>query len=300
MDKRCRGVSLYLKNELIEKNGSHFLSLLRPGAAQKFFLLFLTVIYVEGCGSPRFVINPNRDPPARIAVVGFKLTSRIKRLSTIQTAQLKLSEEEEPLLLEKALHEIEEEAMLLMAAHLGETGAFQVFIVPPDSDEGRKLKLLPGGKPSVEQREALKKDLNVDAVIYGKIPEYGKVRLLYSFLGIGLDTAAETVVLGVATHWNPAILWANIGFELLTSTPIWFGGTYLFGWAFRPVTVEAWLVRTDPEGTLLWEGEEDKLVSRKILRKFPEEERKLKQRQLRSSLEAAIQKLAKGIAKKSN
>lgn len=287
------------KNEFTEKNCSPFLSLLCPGNGSKIFLLFLTVIYVEGCGSPRFVINPNRDAPARIAVVGFKLTPRIKHLSTIQTVQTKPSEEEEPLLLEKARRGIEEEATLLMAAHLGETGAFQVFVIPPDSDEGRKLQLLPGEKPSVEQREVLKKDLDIDAVLDGKIPEYGKVRLLYSFLGIGLDTAAETVVLGVATHWNPTLIWANVGFELLTSTPIWFGGAYLFGWAFRPVTVEAWLIRTDPEGTLLWKGEEDKLVSRKILRKFPEEERKLKQRQLRSSIEAAIQQLAKEIAKKS-
>lgn len=49
---------------------------------------------------------------------------------------------------------------------------------------------------------------------------------------------------GTRDSWNPAAIMANVGFELLTSTPVWFGGAYVFGWAFLPVRVEASL--TDP------------------------------------------------------
>jgi hypothetical protein len=58
------------------------------------------------------------------------------------------------------------------------------------------------------------------------------------------DMTAESIALGLATAWNPIAIGANLGFELLTSTPLWFGGGYVFGVALRPVRVEA---RLKPE-----------------------------------------------------
>ncbi len=49
------------------------------------------------------------------------------------------------------------------------------------------------------------------------------------------DISWETAAIGIATVWNPGIILGNVGFELLTSTPLWFGGGYVFGVALRHV-----------------------------------------------------------------
>ena len=135
--------------------------------------------------------------------------------------------------------------------------------------------------------EKIKKEFAVDAVFYGEIPWYGKTRLLYPILFESLDIAAETVALGLLTHWNGALIFANIGFELLTSTPIWFGGAYIFGWAFRPVSIKGHVLST-ADDSQIWDESVDQVTSREELKKYPEEERKKKEIQLEASLDNAI------------
>jgi hypothetical protein len=81
-------------------------------------------------------------------------------------------------------------------------------------------------------------------VLYGQIPSYGKTRLVYPILGETLDITAESIAIGLVTQWNPGLIFGNIAFELLTGTPLWFGGAHVFGLAFRPVTIEAWVIST--------------------------------------------------------
>lgn len=104
------------------------------------------------------------------------------------------------------------------------------------------------------------------------------------------------MILGLATRWNPAVIFGNIGFELLTSIPIWFGGYHVFGWAFRPVTVEAWVLSTS-NGKEIWHESMDRLVSRKQLKDYPESERHKKEIQFQVSLRRAVKAVAKSLSK---
>lgn len=72
-------------------------------------------------------------------------------------------------------------------------------------------------------------------------------------VGMTTDMTAESIALGFATAWNPIAIGANIGFELLTSTPLWFGGGYVFGVSFRPVRVEARVFET-VQGYPIWQA----------------------------------------------
>ena len=86
------------------------------------------------------------------------------------------------------------------------------------------------------------------------------------------DITWETVAIGLASSWNPGIILGNVGFELLTSTPVWFGGGYLFGIVARPVRVQAdaW----DPiNGESVWEKEEFAVYIWGHLNQLPEPER---------------------------
>jgi hypothetical protein len=77
----------------------------------------------------------------------------------------------------------------------------------------------------------------------------------------------------------------------LTSTPVWFGGGYLFGIVARPVRVEAsaW----DPiNGESVWDQQEFALYIWGRLKQLPEAERKKKEAQLYLNLKASVQELA--------
>jgi hypothetical protein len=166
-----------------------------------------------------------------------------------------------------------------------------VPVVIPDGYAGTQR----GERPTPAQIAQLRHAFGVEALLYGQIPAYGRTRLLYPILGESLDIGAESLALGVATGWNPVAILANVGFELLTSTPLWFGGAYLFGWAFRPVTVEAWVLAT-ADGREVWHTSVDRLVSRTILKTYPAAERSKKEIQLEATLRKAMQALATALS----
>ncbi len=176
-------------------------------------------------------------------------------------------------------------------ADLTEEGTVVPLVIPEGSFATQR-----GERPTPSQIEFLKKELGVDAILYGEIPWYGRTRLIYPILGESLDITAESVAIGLATHWNPIPIFANVGFELLTSTPLWFGGYYLLGWAFRPVTVEARVVSTADEKEV-WHKSVDRIISRKILKSYPESDRSKKEIQLEASFRKAIEALAKSLSR---
>ena len=96
-----------------------------------------------------------------------------------------------------------------------------------------------------------------------------------------VDMSWETVALGLATAWNPAIILGNVGFELLTSTPLWFGGGYLFGVAFRPVRVEARAFETN-EGLPIWQSMDESAYAGGALKELPEAVRDKKENAARA------------------
>jgi len=108
------------------------------------------------------------------------------------------------------------------------------------------------------------------------------------------DTTAETIALGLATAWNPAALGANLGFNLLTSTPVWFGGGYLFGIALRPVRVEAWAM-DHQRGEQVWQSTEVALYAKERLKTVPEDQRGKKEAQLHVNLSKAMEALGDSL-----
>lgn len=91
------------------------------------------------------------------------------------------------------------------------------------------------------------------------------------------------------------VLSAGVGWDVLTSAPVWFGGGYLFGIALRPVRVEARAYETR-DGYPIWQDVEVAIYTWKLLEQLPEDERKKKERQLWINLDTAVEALADSLA----
>ncbi len=251
------------------------------------FFLFL----LSACATTPLPKTLPLDHPPRLGIIGFKVTAPIRQLSSITKPPSNLNRDEEPILLKEALRHIEDQSTTFLVAGLIKEKTVEPLVVPEGLFGTRR-----GERPTPLQIDLLRKELEVDAILYGDIPWYGRTRLIYPILGESLDIMAESVALGLVTDWNPVAIFANIGFELLTSTPLWFGGYYLFGWAFRPVTVEAWVLSTADEKEV-WHKSVDRIISRSILKSYPESERLKKEIQLEATLRKAIEALARSLSK---
>ena len=252
-----------------------------------FFFLFL----LSACAFTPLPKTLPSDHPPRLGIIGFKVTAPIHHLSSIAQMPKNLNSEQEPILLNEALRHVEDQATTFLEAALISEKTVEPLVVP----EGL-FGTWRGERPTPSQIDLLRKELGVDAILYGEIPWYGRTQLIYPILGESLDIAAESMALGLVTDWNPVAIFANVGFELLTSTPLWFGGYYLFDWALRPVTVEAWVIST-ADGRQIWHKSVDRILSRSILKSYPESERSKKEIQLEASLRKAIEALARSLSK---
>jgi hypothetical protein len=137
--------------------------------------------------------------------------------------------------------------------------------------------------------------LNTDLVVFATIEDYGKVRWQWLLAGMLADMTIDNLIIGFATTWNPVALAASVGWDVLTSAPIWFGGGYLFGIAFRPVRVEARAYET-VQGYPVWQDMEATAYTWGRLRQLPEGERTKKERQLWINLDLAVETLADSLA----
>ena len=253
-------------------------------------LLFLLLLS-SACATTPLPKTLSLDRPPRLGILGFKVTAPVKRLSSIAQAPKGISKEEKNALLKETLQGIEDKATEELVATLQQQGTILPVLIP----EGL-LGTCPGERPSPSQIEMLREELGLDAIIYGEIPWYGKTRLLYPILGETIDISVETILIGVASRWNLGLMIGNIGLELLTSTPLWFGGFYLFGLAFRPVSIEAWVLSTE-DGREIWHESVEIIMSRKILKTYPEADRSKKGIQLEASMRKAIAKLSESLSK---
>ena len=100
---------------------------------------------------------------------------------------------------------------------------------------------------------------------------------------------------GSPRRGTPVLVLGNVGLELATSTPLWFRGTYLFGWALRPVTVEVWVFSAQ-DGKQVWHESAERIVAREALKARPRSERSKKKVQLEASLRAAVEALARVLS----
>lgn len=259
-------------------------------------ITLLTGLSLAACGGFKSDVKP--DPPRahrpRVAVLPFDMGIEITSLDSIQSVNGQLKREEEPGLIEQAVKQVRADARRLMYERLSGKEAFD--LVPPDEVDRavKALGITTTESLTPEQLARLRAKLNADLVVTGIVQDYGKVRWQWLAAGMLGDMTWESVVIGLATSWNPAIILGNVGFELLTSTPVWFGGGYLFGVAFRPVRVEARAV--DPlSGESVWTETEVAIYARGRLKELPEAERNKKEAQLGLNLKRAMEALGDSL-----
>lgn len=258
--------------------------------------LMLLLWSVVGCAWFGSGVRPDIPLTQRltVAVLDFGMGIEITSLSAVKSVDEELSLEQEASLVKQAVRDIRTEARRLIYHRL-EAGQ-QYTLIPLEevdaSVEG--LGLDPGEPPKAAQVARLRSKLGADMVVGGLVQDYGKVRWQWLAAGMLTDTTAESIVIGLVTAWNPVAMAANVGFNLLTSTPIWFGGGYLFGVAFRPVRVEAWAVETQ-DGEEVWDSMEVAVYARERLKELSEENRRKKEAQLQVNLNKVMEALGDSL-----
>ena len=197
--------------------------------------------------------------------------------------------------MEHAIEEIRADGRWLFQSRLATKQHFR--FVPAEQVDAAvaAIALKPGSKPSPSDLAALRTQLDADLIVGASILDYGKVRWQWLATGMLMDTTAETIALGLATAWNPAAMLANVGFNLLTSTPVWFGGGYLFGLGMRPVRVESWATET-VHGEEVWDDMEVAVYLWNELKALPLEVRAKKEIQLKTNLAKVMEALADSMS----
>ncbi|HKW86552.1 MAG TPA: hypothetical protein VJM82_05755 [Nitrospiraceae bacterium] len=236
----------------------------------------------------------NERPYVAILLFGFDLD--ITKLSAVKTVDGTLSPEEESTQLAEALREIQQKARWLLLSRLATGQGFRIVPLAETDALAEELQLKPGVLPNAEQLAEFRRRLGADLVIPGSILDYGKVRWQWLAAGMFADISWETVAIGVATAWNPGVILGNVGFELLTSTPLWFGGGYLFGVAMRPVRVEARAFETS-HGYPIWQAMDESAYAWGALKAFPEAVRDKKEIQLELNLAEIMESLGDSLTK---
>jgi hypothetical protein len=261
-------------------------------------ILFLWALEsgLAGCGWVGSGVRADIPSAERLtlAVLGFGMDIEITNLSSVQTVTEELPPGQEALLVTKAVREIKENAQRLLHSRLQVSDQYNLVSLEQTDAAVQDLGIEPRGTMTREQLAVLRNRLGADLVVAGTVLDYGKVRWQWSAAGMLGDLSWETVALGLATAWNPIAILANVGFELATSTPVWFGGGYLFGVAFRPVRVEAQAVETQ-KGITVWDGVEVAIYARGRLKELPEEQRTKKEMQLHVNLKKAMETLADSL-----
>lgn len=260
-------------------------------------LCLASLLWVGGCA---WVASEDMDEKPidirpRVAILPIAIKPHITSLSTIRTVDGELSREEEQTQLAAALQEVELDARYLLRSRLASRQVFK-FVSSEEADAMMsQVGLPPGSYPTPEQVVHLGQEVGANVLIYATIEDYGKVKWQWLLAGMLTDMTVDNFIIGLATAWNPVALSASVGWDVLTSAPIWFGGGYLFGVAFRPVRVEARAYETR-HGYPIWQDMEVAMYAWKELRDLSEEDRGKKQYHLWFNLHHAMDSLAASLA----
>lgn len=245
------------------------------------YYLLLLVLFL-GCSNLNLKKN-DTSRPLRLGVLGFKITAPIKKIKHIKS----LEKGERAPDLGQELERREKDAKAFFIKYLNSYYPNIVTVdIPLEALEWKKDLRVPS-----DQLKKIKNTYDLDALILGEIPWYGKTNLVWPLIGFTADVATETLIIGLVTKWNGPIIFANLGWEVVTNGPLWFGGAWLFGQAYKPVTLKAKLIDLR-EGIQEHEEEFDVTKSKHMLNKLPESERKKIENQLDASLKKALKELA--------
>ncbi|MBA2252489.1 MAG: hypothetical protein H0W13_07265 [Nitrospirales bacterium] len=264
----------------------------------RFGFVIASIVTVLGCVAFEPVVPSAVDVAERprLAILPFGFEVTITKLSYLKTVEEALSAEEEARQLAEALLHVQREARWLFLSRLATAQGFQIVPLEQTDALAKELTMTPGALPNPEQLSEFRRRLGTDLVFAGSILDYGKIRWQWLAAGMFADMTWETVALGLATAWNPAAILGNVGYELLTSTPLWFGGGYVFGVSFRPARVEARVFETI-QGHPVWQAMDESAYARGALKMLPEEIRGKKKMQLELNLAEIMETLADALIK---
>jgi hypothetical protein len=231
----------------------------------------------------------------RLALLPWGFEVQITKLGSVKTIDKELTPEQETQQVTQALQEVLNETRWLLQSNIAAAQQFTMVSLEEIDAASADLGLQAGQLPTSDQLCSLRTRVRADLVVVGNILDYGKVRWQWLAAGELGDLSAETVVLGLASSWNVPLMLGNVGFELLTSTPLWFGGGYVFGIAFRPVRIEARALET-VHGEPVWQDEEAAIWGWGRLKQLSETERAKKEIQLYVNLSNAVEEIADSLS----
>ena len=239
---------------------------------------------------------PPADPPLKVAIGPLAMTAPISKSTEIYSFEETPAPEMEPVLRAQLIEEVRIKAQRVLSEHLSRQPGFTVI----PFDEVRRLQADLGpseGPRTEEQLRVLGKQAGADLVLTGEIIDYGAVNWKLWATGFVIDTAVGVAVVGAATGWHPAAMAGALGFELLHNVPIYFGGAYVLGWAFRPVRVEVEAIQlAGCEGSIWVDQEVMITIPRKTMAAYPPEQRNRKELQLEANLNRAMEEVAEHAA----
>lgn len=255
----------------------------------------IIVLPLVGCSRVE-VRQPN--PPVKIVVAPVLLEAAITKSTQIHSFEEDPVPEQERVLFPQLKDEVQVRAHRLLIEHLAPQEG--VTVIPFEETRRMVADLGPAMGPwTEEQMRALGQETGADFVLSGKILDYGVVRWQYWVTGMTVQATTELLITGFATGWNPAAVGAWVAFDLTTDLPMWSGGAYVFGWAFRPVRVQLEAVQLKECEGLVWSGQELVVkVSGKTLAEYPPEEQKRKEVQLEVNLNRAMAEIAETVGRK--
>ncbi|MDE3042705.1 MAG: hypothetical protein KGJ82_19340 [Nitrospirota bacterium] len=232
-------------------------------------------------------------PVVALLPIGFDV--EITKLSYVKTVE-DMSPEEESKQLGEALAEIQQDARWLLLSRLAAGQGFRFIPLEETDALAEALEIKPGAVPNQDQVKEFGKRFGADIVIAVSILDYGKVRWQHWVPGLLVSMLTETLIVGAASGFNPVVMAATAGSELITDVPFWWGGAYIAGWAFRPVRVEARAFDT-LKGYPIWQSMEESVYAYEALKLLPEDVRGRKETQLTLNLAEIMESLGDGLIK---
>ena len=253
-------------------------------------------ILLGGCTGmwPRWfdTVLPPPDPPFIVFVAPMNVAAPIGDASDIYSFEEEPSEENEPQLRAQLIDEVAVHAQRVLTEELSNRPE---FVVVPFL-EARRLgpSMAPAGRGwREEELEELGRAAGADVVIAPRIDDYGRLGWRHWVYGWLTVASTHTAIVGAATAWNPLAMGAYLAYDLATDLPLWYGGAYILGWAFRPVHVQMEGWQHKPCLKRVWFDQEVVIIApREVLAAYPEDQQSRKEVQLQVNLDQTLKTLA--------
>ncbi len=257
----------------------------------------MVVLLTTGCSlfSPHALPPPT--PPLKILVAQVTLDAPVTSPTDLYSVHERTSLESQAMLLGELIDEIELKGQRILTEQLANQPGFSAI---PFAEARRLHTNIAARHAQLDQTQlrTLGIEAQVHAVLSGHILDYGVVQWQYWVPGLGLSMLIETLIAGAATGFNPVIMAATAGSELLTDVPFWWGGAYVAGWALRPVQVQIEALPVIACEQDFWQEKTlVMLVPWKTLADYPPEERRRKDVQLEVNLTRALTELAQNVGR---